>query len=144
MAFFSGGNTPSAINRARIAQALDRKGWKYTTDKDGDLAGIWDGNVFFFLLMGPKKEVVQVRGRWEHPLPLAARAELLIQLDEWHREKNWPKAYTQVDGDKVWVMAEHAIDWEDGVTDAQLDRMLQNSIVTTLSLFEHLQSRLSN
>ncbi len=41
---------PLAI--ARVAALLDAQGAKYGTDDDGDLFAAWDGNPFWFMVVG--------------------------------------------------------------------------------------------
>lgn len=45
------------------------------------------------------------------------------------------------EGELVGVYAEHAVDYEHGVTDAQLDLHLQCAISTSLALFESLDEQ---
>ncbi|MDR1635401.1 MAG: YbjN domain-containing protein, partial [Bifidobacteriaceae bacterium] len=62
--------------------------------------------------------------------------------DEWHFAKIWPKGYTTVDDSgRVWVLAEHSVDWEHGVTDEQLRLTIRCGITTSLSLFNKLHER---
>ncbi|MDR2347714.1 MAG: YbjN domain-containing protein [Bifidobacteriaceae bacterium] len=133
---------PTALTRDRIEAALKAEEWSYQIDSDGDIGGIWESNIFYFFLYGQDEEILQVRGRWHQDLPIELRSEVREAIDSWHFAKIWPKAYTTVDDSgRLWVLAEHTVDWEHGVTDQQLQLTLRCAITTTLSLFHNLQDR---
>ena len=134
---------PPLLTRERIEAALEGRDWTYHIDSDGDVGGMWDNSFFLFLRGGANKEILQVRGRWHRECPIERRTEIRALLDEWHNTKIWPKGYTKVDDSgKCWVIAEHSVDWEFGVTDEQLDLMIRGSLVTSLQMFEFLAARL--
>jgi hypothetical protein len=133
------GDVLAPLSRDRIEDVMKEQDWKYQIDDDGDLGGHWDNNYFFFFLYGEEKEILQVRGRWHQSLPIERRADLRAILDEWHMNKIWPKAYTRVDDSgQLWVLAEHSVDWEFGVTNKQLSLTIRCAIMTSLSLFKEL------
>ena len=130
---------PPALSSERIEQALAAEGWTYQIDSDGDIGGMWDNNLFYFFLYGDQNEILQIRGRWHQALPLEHRARVRQALDDYHQVKIWPKAYTRVDDDgRLWVLSEHTVDWEFGVTDEQLALTLRCAITTSLSLYHEL------
>jgi hypothetical protein len=127
------------ISQERVEKALAAREWKYQRDPDGDTAGFWDNNPFFFLMPGEKKEILQIRGRWGKTLPIEKRADVLDSINEWHRQMIWPKAYVLVGDDgRMGVIAESAVDWEAGASDDQIDLTLRFAIVTTCQLFAKL------
>jgi hypothetical protein len=127
------------LTRERIEKVLDDHQWVYHLDSDGDPSGFWDQNVFYFLRQGPQDQILHVRGRWHQPMPIEVRPQLLLSLDDWHLTRIFPKGYTRVDDDgRVWVHTEHSVDWEFGVTDAQLAVTIECAILTSLALFRHL------
>jgi hypothetical protein len=133
---------PPPLSKERIKDALRAEDWTFSVDSDGDIGGLWDSNVFYFFTYGEQREILQIRGRWHQDLPIELRGEVRELLDEWHFSKIWPKAYTTVDDSgRVWVLAEHSVDWEHGVTDAQLRLTLRCAITTSLSLFKRLRER---
>jgi hypothetical protein len=133
---------PLPLSKERIQAALKAEDWTFAVDTDDDILGLWDSNPFYFFVYGEAMEILQIRGRWRIDLPIEQRAEVREALDEWHFAKIWPKAYTTVDDSgRVWVHAEHSVDWEHGVTDAQLRLTLRCGITTALSLFRSLQER---
>ena len=69
-----GTQAPAPLTESRVSAFLNARGYRFTTDEDGDLTGTWDGHRFWFLLLGDDEEVIQVRGRWSRSLPLEQRA----------------------------------------------------------------------
>ena len=43
---------PSPLSTRRIGDYLSRRGYHFRIDDDGDVTGTWDGNRFWFLLLG--------------------------------------------------------------------------------------------
>jgi hypothetical protein len=131
-----------ALSKERIQDALRAEGWTFAIDSDGDIGGLWDANMFYFFTYGEDKEILQIRGRWHESLPIEMRPKVRDVLDDWHFAKIWPKAYTTVDDSgRLWVLAEHSVDWEHGVADSQLRLTLRCAIQTSLSLFRKLHER---
>jgi hypothetical protein len=141
----SDGRLPSTLPRLthrRVTESLQRQGWRYAIDSDGDIMGNWDHNQFFFFLTGPSKQILHVQGYWYQNLPLDLRVEALVAINEWHRDKLWPKGYLRVDdAGRVWVQADHIVDWEHGITDEQLDLTITCALVTSLQLFDFMAER---
>ncbi|MDR1824635.1 MAG: YbjN domain-containing protein [Bifidobacteriaceae bacterium] len=136
------GAAPQPLTRDRIEQALKAEGWVYQIDSDGDVGGIWDNNLFYFFLYGEQKEILQVRGRWHQALSVDLRPQVREAIDEWHLQKIWPKGYTRVDDEgRLWVISEHSVDWEFGVTDDQLRLTLRCAITTSLSMYKQLSDK---
>ena len=61
---------PSPLSTRRIGDYLSRRGYHSRIDDDGDVTGTWDGNRFWFLLLGDHPEILQVRGRWSTTVPV--------------------------------------------------------------------------
>jgi hypothetical protein len=147
--FKSAGESPKAtlppLTRERIEAVMKRKDWRYSIDSDGDLTGLWDANVFYFFIAGQKKEILQVQSRWHKDLPINFRDEVLEEVNEWHRTRLWPKGYVRVDDKgRLWVMAEHIVDWEFGVTDDQLTLTINCAIATSLQLYQQMEEKFGN
>ncbi len=149
MAFFSrpeeppsfGGGRPEPISRDRLEAVLKARDYRYFIDSEGDIGGSWDGHLFYFFFYGEHREILQIRGRWNRELPLALRPQVLEVIDQWHREKIWPKVYTRVNDENVAVYCEFTIDLEQGVTDEQLNILLSLGISPACSAFDHLNDR---
>ena len=130
---------PTPLSTRRIGDYLSRRGYHFRIDDDGDVTGTWDGNRFWFLLLGEHDEILQVRGRWAGALPAAARLAVLQAANDWNRERIWPKTYVRVrDNGAVLVYTEVTVDLEHGVTEDQLDQLLQCGLTTGSMFFEHL------
>jgi hypothetical protein len=128
------GEEPTPLTTERVAAELARRDYLFQTDDDGDLTGLWDGNRFWFILMGQDKEVLQVRGKWGQHLPPAAREAALHAINDWNRDRLWPKVYLR-DEDEVAIYTEVSVDFEPGATDAQLADTIACGLVTATQFF---------
>lgn len=141
--------TPSAapvaglapLTRDRIARALEARGYTYGIDADGDIGGRWDDHVFYFLRIGPQREVLQVRGRWNRSVPPSELAAVLELVNSWNTDTIFPKVYVRVEGEELGVYGELGVDYEHGVSDQQIDLHLGCGVSLTLSFFERLDER---
>ncbi|GAB6938457.1 YbjN domain-containing protein [Isoptericola variabilis] len=127
--------TPRQLSRARVADDLTRRGYRFRTDDDGDVTGTWDGNRFWFLLLGDHDEILQVRGRWAGTVPESARLAVLQAVNDWNRERVWPKVYTRPEGEGLALYAEVSVDFEHGATDEQLAATVSCGLVTSSQFF---------
>jgi hypothetical protein len=99
------------------------------------VTGTWDGNRFWFLLLGDRSEILQVRGRWAGTVPTASRLAVLQTVNDWNRERVWPKVYARPEGDELALYAEVSVDFEHGATDAQLAATVSCGLVTASQFF---------
>jgi len=129
------------LSRDRITAALDGRELRYGVDEDGDVGGYWDGHLFYFFVLGSSGEYLQVRGRWNRKVGVDQVPALLEIVNEWNADHLWPKGYVRVEDDVVGVYAEHTVDYEHGLSDAQVDQHLACGLSTGLQLFEHLDER---
>lgn len=149
MGFFSSSEpAPAALpqlNQDRMKALFDREEWKYFVDSDGDMGGIWDNEVFYFMLRGEMNEILHVQGRSHHELPSERLEEVREFINAWNRDKFWPKAYYRVtDEGKVILFGDFVVDYEDGVSDDQLLQTLRHSIGTSMQLFEAAAEEFAN
>ncbi|WP_425954357.1 YbjN domain-containing protein [Xylanimonas sp. McL0601] len=132
---------PTPLSRDRITAWLGRSGFAYFTDSDGDLGGLWHGRLFYFLVLGDQDEVLQVRGQWNRDATIERLEELLEACNAWNADHIWPKAYARVrDDGSVVVCADTTVDVEHGVTDDQLDQLLQCGLTTGSMFFDSLDA----
>ncbi|MCK9795571.1 YbjN domain-containing protein [Isoptericola sp. 4D.3] len=129
------GTSPRPLSSARVADDLTRRGYRFRTDDDGDVTGTWDGNRFWFLLLGDHDEILQVRGRWAGSVPGHARLAVLQAVNDWNRERVWPKVYARPEGDDLALYAEVSVDFEHGATDEQLAATVSCGLVTSSQFF---------
>lgn len=126
---------PRSLSAARVADDLTRRGYRFRTDSDGDITGTWDGNRFWFLLLGDHSEILQVRGRWAGSVTPTSRLSVLQTVNDWNRERVWPKVYTRPEGDGLALYAEVSVDFEHGATDEQLAATVSCGLVTASQFF---------
>ena len=132
---------PRPVDRDRVAAYLSDKGYRFVVDDDGDLTGTWDSHQFWFLLLGDEHEIVQVRGRWARTLPREQRSPALRALNDWNRERIWPKSYLREEEGRLAVYAEVSVDLEPGATDDQLGQILACGLGTGVRLFDALNTQ---
>lgn len=130
------------LTRGRVAAYLTRRGYRFLVDDDGDLTGTWDGSRFWFLLLGDRSEIVQIRGRWHRTLPAAQRSAMLLAANDWNRERIWPKVYMREEDGQLALYSEVSIDLENGVTDVQLAQLLACGLGTGVQTFTALDALL--
>jgi len=128
------GEAPTPLTIERVAAELSRREYEFQTDDDGDLTGLWDGNRFWFILMGHNHEVLQVRGRWGRELPPEARTAALQAINDWNRDRLWPKVYLRDEGE-VAIYTEVSVDFEPGATNAQIADTIACGLVTATQFF---------
>ena len=137
------GDSVRPISKERIEKIFDGQGWYYGRDDDDDVCGRWDGAPFFFLFMGQMNEILSVTSRMAEEVPMEQEAELNGVIEDWHRDRIWPKAcYAPTDDRTLRVMTEVNVDYEHGATDAQLLQQINCSIATQLSLYDHIRETL--
>lgn len=130
------------LSRERVAAFLERKGWHFGIDDDGDLGGTWDGHVFYFFVTGSQDEILRVRGRWSRTLPVADHDSMVLLVNEFNQGTIWPKVYCRVEDDEVAVYTDVATDLEHGVADDQLGQLVECGLYSGLQFFEKLTERL--
>ena len=109
-------------------------------DDDGDLTGTWDGSRFWFLLLGEQQEILQVRGRWHRSLQLDQREVASLAVNDWNRERIWPKAYLREEEGVLALYSEVSADFEPGVTEPQLAQLLACGLGTGVQMFSSLEA----
>ena len=126
------------LDGARIEAYLVRQGYHVARDQDGDLTGTWDGDRFWFLLLGDQDEILQVRGRWHRTLTAERRTAALLAVNDWNRERIWPKVYLRDEDEGSALYTEVSVDLEHGVTDDQLGQLVACGLGTGVQFFTAL------
>ncbi|MEP7765263.1 YbjN domain-containing protein [Sanguibacter sp. 25GB23B1] len=135
----AGSTSPSPLSTARIVDWIKDYGYSYFIDSDGDVGGLWHSRLFYFLLFGPEREILQVRGQWNREITIDRVEEVLEFCNEWNTDRIWPKAYFRVrDNGMIQVYGEVAVDLEHGASDDQLDQVLACGLSTGAMLFDAL------
>ena len=133
------------LSRQRVEAALDRHGWHYRIDDDGDITGRWDDDIITFMLRGEDDEMLNVLGYMSEDLPMGRLDEVRHALEEWHRGHLWPTCFWRDNEDAgltFSVGGAVAVDYEHGVTDDQLDLHLSCAISTIGSAMADVRNRL--
>ncbi|WP_025134828.1 YbjN domain-containing protein [Leucobacter sp. PH1c] len=134
-----GGNGLTPISKERIKAGLERAGWSYSVDTDGDIGGGWEYASFFFFLSGKEEELLCIRGSWRGKLPAELLGQAIETCNSWNAEKLWPKTYARLDDEGlVRIHTEHNVDYEQGITDGQLDQQLLCAVNTGMSFYEQV------
>lgn len=133
---------PTRLTQERISAMLSAHDYHYRVDDDGDLTGVWNQNRFWFFLLGDDREVLQVRGRWHRQLPVAARRDASLALNDWNRDRIWPKLYLREEQGQLAVYSEVSTDLEHGVTAEQLDQLISCGLGTGVQAFEAMDGLL--
>lgn len=131
----SGGLAP--LSKDRVKAALEREGWSYNVDSDGDIGGGWEYGSFFFFLNGEQEELLCVRGFWRGRLDESDYVKALELCNTWNADRIWPKVYIGRDDEgRGRINAELNVDYEPGLTDEQLSQHLRCAVNTGMSFFE--------
>lgn len=133
---------PRLVTRDRVADYLLGRGYRFVIDDDGDLTGTWDGSRFWFLLLGEHQEIVQVRGRWHRTMPIEQRRAVTLALNDWNRDRIWPKAYVREEEGQLALYSEVSSDLEVGATDQQLAQLIACGLGTGVQMFSALDAML--
>lgn len=126
------------LDRGRVEAYLAGRGYHVAVDEDGDLTGTWDGNRFWFILSGERDEILQVRGRWQRTLSPTRRTAALLAVNDWNRERIWPKVYLRDEEDGTALYTEVSVDLEHGVSDDQLAQLVSCGLGTGAQFFSAL------
>lgn len=128
---------PTPVTRERLEAVLTAAHYKYSRDVDGDIYGVWDGNMVWFLFLGADSEFLQIRSRWhrgigENGLALAGQA-----VNDWNRDRLWPKAFLRAESPEAYAAyTETTHDFSDGATGEQLTYFVETSLQTAAQ-FHH-------
>ncbi|MBL3700082.1 YbjN domain-containing protein [Leucobacter luti] len=139
---FGGPDWLAPLSKERVMAGLAREGWEYSVDIDGDIGGGWEYGSFYFFINGEHDELLCVRGAWRGQLDGQDLGRALEVCNAWNAEKLWPKTYARADEEgMIRIHTEHNVDYEQGITDAQLSQQLICAVNTGMSFFEHLNEQ---
>lgn len=131
------------LDASTVVALLRRHGFRYFVDDEGDVGGLWEGARVYFPVRGGAQEMLFVRAYYDRRLDASRRVEVMALLDEWNRERVYPKVYSSLDDSgALRVMGEVALDCEPGVTLDYLHHMIGVSVATALQFGEFLDARL--
>ncbi len=133
-------NVLEPLHRDRIKRCLEGEQFRYLVDEDGDVQVGFEAGKFYIIVQGPSEEIMLVSGTWNRVLDIEERQRAREVCDEWNCDKVWPKTFTRLtDSGDLRVSCEHSVDYEHGLTDAQLVQHLTTIFATGHSFFERLE-----
>jgi len=129
---------PTQMTPTRLVEYMTRNNFTFFSDEHGDLFGIWDRRNFVFSVR--EDGMLQVRAMWQREASIDRLEALLEALNYWNESRIWPKTYLRVDdGGGVVMFAEQNHLLTDGITDTQLDDLVDCAISTSLMFFDFLE-----
>ncbi len=137
----SGSAVPESVRpvtRGRVEETLAREGYRFSVDQDGAIGGTWEGDRFTITLVGEAHTVLQVRGTWSRTLDAELAPGIAQVVNDWNRDRIWPKVYTRGHGQLLRVQTELSVDLTDGATDAQVAEVLACGLGTGVQFFRTL------
>lgn len=130
------------LSRERIRDALEARRTPYRVDSDLDIGVKGDHGFVWVLAEGQSHEILVLRGFWSRRLPLAERDRLLEAANDDNGAYRWPRSCVFVDDEgTVGIRAEHVVDFELGVTDAQLDYAVHGGLSAVFGAFARYAER---
>lgn len=143
---YSGSATEeSPFGLDRYPTALNALEVNFGTDDDGDHLADWDGLRLWFVARGNDQEMLVIQGHLDERPPEGDRAEVLAALNEWNREKFFPKAYVHEPHEGFLpISTDVTVDLETGATDAMVKQQVMLAISTNLQLVDFLQEKFPN
>lgn len=132
-------NTVAPLNRDRVKKILEKNGWFYQVNQDGNLAGAWENGIYLFEITGDKDSVLCVRGTWRGNIDLDDFILVNSLCNRWNTEYYWPKTFARVtDNRELIVHTELPISYHGGLTDSQLDEQIHCALESSEDFFGHL------
>lgn len=126
------------VTRDRIARSLRGQGYRFRIGEDGAISGNWDGCLFTIGLVGPAAAILQVRGTWNRTIDAELAPGIAHVVNDWNRDRIWPKVYTRPGPAGLQAYAEVSIDVAGGATDAQIAEFLACGLGTGVQYFTYL------
>ncbi|WP_166987993.1 YbjN domain-containing protein [Canibacter zhoujuaniae] len=123
----------TVVTLGRLIKLFDSYEWHYELDEEGYIKGLWNNYLHYFHLDEGTSNILQITAFARESVDPARRDELEAFIDDWHRERHWPKLiYEDTEDGDLLLRALFAHDFHAGATDAQLD-LLVNCALTTIA-----------
>lgn len=137
-------NIVSPLNRTQVEEILERNGWSYQVDNEGDIAGMWGNGIYHFEVTGNRDSVLCVRDTRRGKLELDGFMLVGSLCNRWNTEYHRPKACTRVtDNHELFAYTELPISHHVGLIDSQLDGHLRHVLESPENFFEKLGEEFS-
>lgn len=142
VAMSADGDAIQPLSQELLGEIFKSLDLRYFIDDEGDFGSIFDDNQFYFFFQGVQGEVLTIQARWHKAVAMDDLDELRVALNEWNRDKFWPRAYHRVSDDgQIRVFGDLSVDFEPGVTPNQLEQTLRCVVATSTQLFASLADR---
>lgn len=134
---------PTQITIARIREGLTREEISYQVEADGMTRAFFRKCTTVFRLMGEVNEILFVRSMYMPDIPAERHVDAVMACNDRNSANYWPKCYADLierDGEAPYVQiyADHVIDCEMGMTNAQIDLQIRSGLYSAFSFFEKL------
>ncbi|MFT3877953.1 MAG: YbjN domain-containing protein [Propioniciclava sp.] len=129
------------LSQERILHALSERGTPCDLDDDGDIVGGWDGCYVHFFTEGERGEVLRVRGMWWGLLAPERLGDALRVGNEWSSQSLFPRPLVHEIDEGVLIAADYTVDYEHGLTDAQLELHISCALSACGAFFDHVNER---
>lgn len=126
------------VSRPRVEAALRQQGYRFAVREDGTIGAAWEGDEFTIALVGDTHTVLQVQGTWRRTLDAELAPGIAQVVNDWNRDRVWPKVYTRAYGVGLQVQTEVCVDMTDGATDAQVVEAISCGLGTGAQFFRSL------
>ena len=131
------------ISQERIVEYMKNNNRSYLTDKDGDLSvsfGI-EGIEFKVFPSVLSEHLLSLTGLHSRDYDRARWAECMEACNHWNAEKLWPKVYLHMNDSKstAFVVAEWAVDLEQGIHQELFDDMIETFIGATFGFWKWMR-----
>ncbi|MCI9887302.1 YbjN domain-containing protein [Micrococcales bacterium 31B] len=126
-----------SVTRSRVEEWLNQHGYYYFIDNDGDIGTILRHRVFFIRLLGPSREILQIRGCWNHSLNVEYAARARTFCNSYNRDTVLQKTYVRVDDTgKVNFICDMSADLSLGVGEKQLQNFINSGLGSANDFFD--------
>lgn len=132
------------VTLERVCAIFDADEFRYEYSKEDEQIDIgFDGFGFRFRLAGEENEIIHMTSAYLESIDLALKEDLLQFIEDWHRDKIWPKLfYLNRNEIELRVNAEYAFDCEDGISDKQLKQLITCFVATSNQAFTQMLEQL--
>lgn len=133
------------LSQGRLIDLFKSKDLSYFIDSDNDFGCFANDMRLYFMVRGEQQEILHGRCDFMVSYALDELAAIRDFIESWHRENVFPRIhYVVTDTGAVKVATEYIVDYEKGVTDAQLMTHLQLLVAVSEEVFTALTNFLRN
>jgi hypothetical protein len=139
-------NTVQKLSHAMIEEYLKATGYKYLRDSDGDFRVDFsydeklDSKISYYLVIdGQNRHIYTVRVHSDKRIPRNDWARFLYLINEWNRDKRWPKAYLYIrdpaSSPSGEIILEHQLPLENGIHQELLNEFTDSTLTAAYAFW---------